>query len=105
MWFGENIKESIDDLRLHHELVPMILYAETNYPSVSDGVNFHLSLYFLQYLLIINFIKTILSDLRKKGHSITVGIDKTQSHGISRGKDGFVYANADNREGGEAAGF
>ena len=34
MWFGENIKQSIDDLRLHHQLGPMVLYAEQNYPSV-----------------------------------------------------------------------
>ena len=54
MWFGENIKQSIDDLRLHHQLSPMVLNAEQKYPPVSDGISFQLTLNKLDLHFILN---------------------------------------------------
>ena len=104
MWFGENIKQSIDDLRLHHQLSPMVLNAEQKYPPVSDGISFQLTLNKLDLHFILNW-QAIISDLKNKGHSITTGFYQTLAHGVSVGKDRFTYANADYRSGGDNAGF
>ena len=50
-------------------------------------------------------IQKILDDLATKGHIITATSSAAVVNGISVEDDGFIYANADHRKGGDVAGF
>lgn len=45
LWFGETIKQAIDAARLHHQLLPPYVYAETEFPKVILLVSFLVSFY------------------------------------------------------------
>lgn len=81
LWFGETIKQAIDAARLHHQLLPPYVYAETEFP------------------------KHYVDGLRRLGHNVT---DKpafrTDANGITS-NDGWLYANCDVRRGGAPDGF
>ncbi|XP_050415979.2 glutathione hydrolase 1 proenzyme [Patella vulgata] len=81
LWFGKNIKQSIDARRLHHQLLPPYISYET-------GFNVH-----------------IMNGLKQKGHNITeVKLGSSIVQGITQ-HDHKLYANCDFRKGGEPAGF
>jgi len=81
LWFGETIKESIDSYRVHHQLFPMLFQYDDNFP------------------------EDILKSMEAKGHILKklppVGAVLS---GISVEDNGFIYANADHRKGGDVAG-
>ncbi|KAM3965294.1 glutathione hydrolase 1 proenzyme [Aphomia sociella] len=81
LWFGQTIKEAVDEARIHHQIFPMIIEYEF-------GV-----------------IEDILEGLRKKGH----GLARYRGRGsvicaLYRNKTA-IYANADFRKGGDVAGM
>ena len=82
LWFGKDIKESIDSQRLHHQLFPMSIGFEEEFdPSIREG-------------------------LRQIGHEVTTfSIGGSVVTGVSREEDGFIYANSDFRKAGEVDGF
>jgi len=82
MWLDEDIKTSIDRRRLHHQLAPMKLMYEEDFP------------------------QDILRALETKGHR-TEEQDKFGSVvvGIARQNDGRLYANADFRKAGGVDGY
>ena len=78
LWFKENVKQAIDALRLHHQLIPEILYYEKGMP------------------------KVILDSLYAKGH-----VNQTQrttkypisvAQAVQRVDDGNLEANCDFRK-------
>ncbi|XP_035218824.1 scoloptoxin SSD14-like isoform X2 [Stegodyphus dumicola] len=83
LWLGDNVKRSIDGPRLHHQLLPNYIEHENLFP------------------------EDLLEDLRKMGHKThhlgagMIGIVM----GITRDKDGYLYANSDYRKGGEVDGY
>lgn len=81
LWFGQTIKQAVDEARIHHQIFPMI--AEYEYGITED----------------------ILEGLRKKGH----GMVRYRGRGsivcgLYRNRTG-IYANADFRKGGDVAGM
>ncbi|KFM77983.1 Gamma-glutamyltranspeptidase 1, partial [Stegodyphus mimosarum] len=83
LWLGDDIKKSIDGPRLHHQLFPNYIKHENLFP------------------------QDLLEELRKKGHEIRA-MDKSMVGtvmGIAREEDGYLYANADYRKGGDVDGF
>lgn len=83
LFFGEDIKQSIDAPRIHHQLTPNILHYEEN------------------------FSKGLVDALGKFGHHTQVWNMGMMSiiMGVQRGKDGYLYANSDYRKGGDVDGF
>ncbi|KAG1655136.1 Glutathione hydrolase 1 proenzyme [Nymphon striatum] len=81
--FNQNIKESIDGHRLHHQLLPNWILCENDYSA------------------------DILKILEQKGHKVRVIKDRTAMiQAISRNPvTGKLFANSDYRKGGSASGF
>lgn len=74
LWQGKNIKEAIDEPRVHHQLLPTDLEVEEHFP------------------------KVYVSQLKEKGHKIKVrDIMPNVMTGIHR-RDGRLYANTDFRK-------
>nr|XP_050031589.1 scoloptoxin SSD20-like [Dermacentor andersoni] len=80
LWQNKTIKNAIDCPRIHHQLIPDVLMAETNFSKICE------------------------SKLRNFGHNVTrpkgrfnviMGVNK---------KEGRLYANADYRKGGDVDG-
>ncbi|XP_023326865.1 glutathione hydrolase 1 proenzyme [Eurytemora carolleeae] len=82
LWLGEDIKMSIDKRRIHHQLAPMEVSYEPDYP------------------------QDLLKELEKRGHA-TAEMDSFGSviNGVSVEKDGRIYANADFRKAGGVDGY
>ncbi|XP_052253641.1 glutathione hydrolase 1 proenzyme-like [Dreissena polymorpha] len=81
MWFRENIKEAIDSLRLHHQLLPPMFTYEKG------------------------FDMDIIKGLKALGHNATeVSPGMSIVQGITR-QDGYLYANSDYRKGGTPDGY
>ncbi|KOB66355.1 putative gamma glutamyl transpeptidase [Operophtera brumata] len=81
LWFGQTLKEAVDEARIHHQLYPM--NAEYQFGITDD----------------------IVSGLRRKGH----GMSRYPGRGstmcaLFRNRTG-IFANADFRKGGEVAGM
>ncbi|XP_032517250.2 glutathione hydrolase 1 proenzyme-like isoform X2 [Danaus plexippus] len=81
LWFGQTIKESVDEARIHHQIFPM--HVEYEYGIIQD----------------------IIKGLRAKGH----GMVRYRGRGsvvcaLYRNKTG-IYANADFRKGGDVSGI
>lgn len=82
LWLGDDIKESIDFRRIHHQLVPMEVVYELDYP------------------------QNILKDLESRGHRVaTIDAFGSVVCAVARGEDGRIYANADFRKAGGVDGF
>lgn len=81
LWFGNNIKEAIDKLRIHHQLLPMELEIEEGFnPKISKA-------------------------MEKIGHVVThFPVGGSSSTGIAV-QDGGIYASGDFRREGVAAGL
>ncbi|XP_058800051.1 scoloptoxin SSD14-like [Phymastichus coffea] len=81
LWNGYNIKEAIDTHRLHHQLFPMVIQNEKNFP------------------------QSVLQYLHNIGHNVTTfsGIGSAVT-GISN-NNGQIMANSDYRRLGRTAGF
>jgi len=81
LWLGDDIKTSIDTRRLHHQLAPMTLKYEPDFP------------------------QGILTDLESRGHKTEL-VDKFGSVvvGIAN-QEGRLYANADFRKAGGVDGY
>lgn len=81
LWFGETIKQAIDAARLHHQLLPPYVYAETEFP------------------------KHYVDGLRQLGHNVSdTPAFRTDANGITS-NNGWLYANCDVRRGGAPDGF
>ncbi|XP_061163773.1 glutathione hydrolase 1 proenzyme-like [Saccostrea echinata] len=82
LWFGDNIKEAIDARRLHHQLIPQIVYHEPDFP------------------------KFYIDGLQDKHHNVTQdAIGSSIVNGIVQDED-WIYANNDfRRPGGSSAGW
>ncbi|XP_065846152.1 glutathione hydrolase 1 proenzyme-like [Oscarella lobularis] len=85
-FFSEEVCESVNDERLHHQLVPNKVFVETE------------------------FSKEIISELRRKGHTVDVKKlgteDKpTAVHAVGRTSSGGLLAACDKRLSGEPAGW
>ncbi|XP_046966328.1 glutathione hydrolase 1 proenzyme-like isoform X1 [Vanessa cardui] len=81
LWFGQNIKEAVDEARIHHQIFPM--YAQYEYGIIED----------------------IVKGLQAKGH----GMERYGGRGsivcaLFRNQTA-IYANADFRKGGDVAGI
>ncbi|XP_053609314.1 glutathione hydrolase 1 proenzyme-like isoform X2 [Plodia interpunctella] len=81
LWFGQNIKQAVDEARIHHQIFPMVVEYE------------------------FGIIEDILEGLRKKGH----GLLRYRGRGsiicaLYRNQTG-IYSNADFRKGGDVAGI
>ncbi|XP_068633058.1 glutathione hydrolase 1 proenzyme-like [Battus philenor] len=81
LWFGQSIKEAVDEARLHHQLFPMQVQYEY-------GIT-----------------RDIIQGLKAKGH----GMERYRGRGsivcaLFRNRTG-IYANADFRKGGDVAGM
>ncbi|KAB7495155.1 hypothetical protein Anas_09325 [Armadillidium nasatum] len=75
LWFGKDIKESVDSRRLHHQLYPMILQYE-------EG-----------------FDQDVVKSLEDIGHvTDEFQIGSSIVSGIALGEDGKIYANSDWRK-------
>lgn len=81
LWFNEDIKMSVDALRLHHQLYPNYLQHEEGFPQI------------------------YLDNLKKYGHKIKPTTENTVVLGILKGEDGKIYTNVDYRKGGSSEGF
>jgi len=82
LWLNETIKEAIDARRVHHQLYPMVLQYEKDFPA-SYASAFELKNHTIQEFSL--------------GESVVVG--------VSRGEDGTLYANSDFRKQGSVAGI
>lgn len=81
LWFGKNIKESIDSRRPHHQLIPPTIQYEKGFP------------WLIRY------------GLKKKGHNLTErAVGGSTVQGIHRVGD-YIYANSDFRKGGWPDGY
>ncbi|XP_048773749.2 glutathione hydrolase 1 proenzyme-like isoform X2 [Ostrea edulis] len=82
LWFGYNIKEAVDARRLHHQLIPQIVYHEPEFP------------------------KFYVDGLIKKHHNVTQeDLGNSIANGIVKDGD-WIYANNDfRRPGGSSAGW
>ena len=81
LWFGNNIQEAIDALRIHHQLLPPEISYET-------GIK-----------------REVIDGLKAKGHNVTqVSTGRSIVQGIHR-VGSTLYANSDFRKGGTPAGF
>ncbi|XP_013164958.1 PREDICTED: gamma-glutamyltranspeptidase 1-like isoform X4 [Papilio xuthus] len=81
LWFGQTIKQAVDEARLHHQIFPMNVQYEYGIP------------------------QDIIKGLRAKGH----GVERYPGRGsiicaMYRNRTG-IYANADFRKGGDVAGI
>ena len=84
LWFGRTLSQSVEDPRIHHQLIPMIAYVEECCPMPQD----------------------IITGLRKLNHEIKntsrfIGV----VHAVARGNDGLLWGKSDPRKGGHSAGF
>ncbi|XP_064616160.1 glutathione hydrolase 1 proenzyme-like [Liolophura sinensis] len=81
LWFGDNIKQAIDERRLHHQLLPAQAYYEQDFPQ--------------EYV----------TGLEKLGHNMTwQKLGESIVQGIVR-ENGVLQANSDFRKGGTPAGY
>ncbi|KAL5020264.1 hypothetical protein ScPMuIL_003156 [Solemya velum] len=81
LWLGENIKQAIDALRIHHQLLPPYIQYE-------EGTS-----------------KTVVRGLSELGHNVTeTSVGSSIEMGIVRDGD-WLYANSDFRKGGTPAGY
>lgn len=76
MYLKENIKQAIDDLRIHHQLYPNEVFYEKKFP------------------------RAILDKLQAIGHKVVPEVEDSAFQGITRSADGRVFANMDFRKGG-----
>lgn len=82
MWFGRSLSQSVDDPRLHHQLVPMYIQTDAVFP----------------------FNATILQGLKDLGHQINkTFIAVVQA--VIKNDDDLLYGKCDPRKGGYPAGF
>ncbi|XP_037089706.1 glutathione hydrolase 1 proenzyme-like [Pollicipes pollicipes] len=81
LWMGENIKEAVDAMRVHHQLLPDVLKIEKGMPEV------------------------LAEQLRLLGHPVEEANHLARVCGIARTPGGRLEANADYRKGGDVAGF
>uniref|UniRef100_A0A646QER6 Scol-GGT n=1 Tax=Hemiscolopendra marginata TaxID=943146 RepID=A0A646QER6_9MYRI len=82
LWMGRNIKEAIDEPRLHHQLIPNEIEVEPRFP------------------------KDVLAGLKNIGHKTkSSGPFGSLVVGIKRTEDGKLTANYDYRRGGSVAGL
>lgn len=103
LWFGENIKEAIDSPRFHHQLLPMTLHYEEGFPTVKIKSSiFYFPLFICNSVW---FKKDLVDALSRKGHAESQDKSGAAVYGISVEPDGYLYANADYRKGGDVAGF
>ena len=85
LWFGRNVSEAVTEPRVHHQLLPPNVTIENKYPYILP--------------------QGIQAGLRSRGHFITKSSSGGVVQAISREKDGQIFAKADPRKGGWAAGF
>ncbi|EDO44572.1 predicted protein [Nematostella vectensis] len=82
LWFGRSLKQSIEDLRIHTQLIPDdFLYHEANFP------------------------RDILDGLRNLGHDLKELKHYAAVQGIVRETRGEIYAWSDSRKSGKPGGF
>lgn len=81
LWLDKNIKEAIDEFRIHHQLIPMHVSYDSETP------------------------QDILDGLSSRGHLLEEYTYSGVACGVARGKDGRIYANADKRKAGGVDGF
>lgn len=82
LWMGKNVKEAIDDRRIHHQLLPNSIEYEPEFP------------------------QAILDNLQKIGHQLrAAGAFGSVVTGIQRNANGTFFSNYDFRKGGSNAGF
>ncbi|KAG1663987.1 Glutathione hydrolase 1 proenzyme [Nymphon striatum] len=83
LWLGRDLKQAIDEFRLHHQLYPNTLLYEEGYP------------------------ENVLELLRAKNHTTncTKGMRTSVVQAISRDSSGTLYANSDHRKKGFSNGY
>jgi len=82
LWLGKDIKTSIDTRRFHHQLAPMYLQYEKDFP------------------------QDVLLGLEERGHEVVLGFsDESVVNAVTSEADGRIYANSDGRKGGGVDGY
>lgn len=81
LWLDQNVKESVDETRIHHQLAPMVLFAE-------NGLS-----------------QDIVDGLRERQHVVEMTSGAAVICAVAKGDDGRIYANADFRKDGGVSGF
>lgn len=109
MRFGENMKEAIDSRRFHHQLLPMELQCESGFPKVrATSVSekpMPLTRFIFYFSLLLNCPQGLGDSLIGKGHVLVEEPREAAVYGVAVETDGFIYANADYRKGGDVAGL
>lgn len=83
LWFGRTLPESVTDPRIHHQLMPMYIRVDKDYPIPQE---------------IIDGLKRLGHDVRKRSGFAVV-------QATAKNKDGVFYGKADPRKGSWAAGY
>lgn len=81
LWYEKNIKEAVDALRIHHQLLPMVAENEKGFP------------------------RKVLNHLREIGHNVTTFFGIGSAITAVARENGKITANSDHRRQGTVAGW
>lgn len=83
LWFNRTLTQSVEDPRVHHQLMPMYVRVDKDYP----------------------IPQAIIDGLKRLNHTVTKKSGFAVVQAVAKAKSGLLYGKGDSRKGTWAAGF